>query len=257
MSRKVHAYLRRNLRWSSLHFTLIDPEKQAPERAGEIAKAAENAGSHAILVGGSSGVHGGNLDACVEAIKTQVRVPVILFPGNAQGVSKHADAILFMQMLNSQSPRFLMEEQVAATERIRELGIEVIPMGYIVVAPGGRVGEVGQAKLVARERPQEAVRYALAAQYFGMDYVYLEAGSGADATVPASMIEAVAKAVDIPVIVGGGIRSAAAARELVAAGADVIVTGNLLEGPVDVQKTLTEIIQESIQALRKKFRDAV
>jgi phosphoglycerol geranylgeranyltransferase len=257
MSRKVHAYLKRSLRWSSLHFTLIDPDKQPPEKSGAIAEAAAKAGSHAMLVGGSTGIHHDNLNQTVRAIKEHVQVPVILFPGGADGVSAHADAIFFMQMLNSQSPRFLLDEQIAATDRIRETGIEVLPMGYLVVAPGGRVGEVGQARLIPRENTHEAVRYALAAQYFGMDYVYLEAGSGAHNPVPAPMIEEVAKHVDLPLIVGGGIRDAATAKSLVVAGADIIVTGNLLEGPVDVQKTLTEIIQESIEALKKKIREAV
>jgi phosphoglycerol geranylgeranyltransferase len=182
---------------------------------------------------------------------------VILFPGGADGVSAHADAIFFMQMMNSQSPRYLMEEQVAAAERVQESGLEVLPMGYIVVAPGGRVGEVGQARLVPRDQPRTAVKYALAAQYFGMDYVYLEAGSGAGQSVPVPMIQEVSRVVDVPLIVGGGIRDAETAKGLLHAGADVIVTGNLLEGPIDVQKTLTEIIQESIEKLKKTIRDAV
>lgn len=257
MKRRVHHYLKRNLRWSGLHFTLIDPEKQPPERAGAVARAAQDAGSHAILVGGSTGVQGENVNRTVRAIKDQVAVPVILFPGGADGISPHADAIFFMSLLNSQSPRYLLDEQLAATERIHEMGLEVLPMGYIVIAPGGRVGEVGLARLVDRENPREARRYALAAQYFGMDYVYLEAGSGSQQPVPVPIIREVSDAVDVPVIVGGGIRDPTTAKTVLAAGADIIVTGNLLEGPVDVQKTLTEIIRESVDALKKRIREAV
>lgn len=257
VSRKVHDYLTRSLRWSSLHFTLIDPEKRQPKEAGLVAKAAQEAGSHAILVGGSTGVHAEPLDLTVKAIKEHVHVPVILFPGSKDGLSPHADAVFFMTMMNSQSPRFLLEEQVAASERIHEMGLEVLPMGYIVVAPGGRVGEVGQAKLVQRENPREAVKYALAAQYFGMDFVYLEAGSGAHHPIPIPMVQAVAEKIDVPLIVGGGIRDAASAKALLLAGADIIVTGNLLEEPIDVQKTLTEIIRESIDSLKKRIREVV
>lgn len=252
---KVHDYLQRHLRWSSLHFTLIDPEKRTSEKAGLIAKAAQDAGSHAILVGGSTGVTPDSVNETVKAIKEQVSVPVILFPGGAEGISPHADAIFFMSMLNSQSPRYLIEEQVAASEKIHEMGIEVIPMGYIVVAPGGRVGEVGQAKLVPRDNPREALKYALAAQYLGMHYVYLEAGSGAKEPVPLPMIHEVSERLQIPLIVGGGIRDAKTAKGLLEAGADIIVTGNLLEGPVDVQKTLAEIIRESIDELKQKIRE--
>lgn len=257
MSRRVHFYLKRNLRWSSLHFTLMDPEKQKPERAGQIAKAAQEAGSHAILVGGSTGVTPEGVHETVRQIKTQVTVPVILFPGGADGLSPDADAIFYMTMLNSQSPRFLMEEQVQAAEKVAEMGLEVLPMGYIVVAPGGRVGEVGQAKLVPRNDPRAAVKYALAAQFLGMDYVYLEAGSGAQEPVPAPMIREVSSRIDLPLITGGGIRTAEQAKALLGAGADIIVTGNLLEGPIDVQKTLAEIIRESIDELKKKIREAV
>lgn len=258
MRRRVHYYLQRNLRWSSLHFTLIDPEKQSADRAAELAHAAQEGGSHAILVGGSTGFTRAQLDATVKAIKGRVSVPVILFPGSGEsGLSPEADAVFFMSMLNSRSPRFLVEEQATAAKEIRAMGLEAIPMGYLVVEPGGKVGQVGEAKLLPRDRPEEAVRYALAAQYFGMDYVYLEAGSGAATPVPAEMIREVHRAIDIPLIVGGGIRSAAAARELVDAGADILVTGNLIEGQIDVQKTVGEIVGKAIQDLKKKLREAV
>lgn len=256
MSHKVHDYLQRSLRWSSLHFTLIDPEKRSAESCGQVAAAAQEAGSHAILVGGSTGASGELLNQAVRAIKDRVHVPVILFPGGSEGVSAHADAVFFMMLMNSQSPRFLLEEQVAAVEKIADAGLEVLPMGYIVVEPGGKVGQVGQARLVGRNDPHTAVKYALAAQYFGMQYVYLEAGSGANDPVPLPMIQAVKPRIQVPLIVGGGIRDAPTAKSLLTAGADVIVTGNLLEGPVDVQKTLTEIIRESVEALRKKIREA-
>ena len=257
MRRRVHYYLQRNLRWSSLHLTLIDPEKQPPERAANLAKAAQSAGSHGIMIGGSSGVTRADLDATVKAVKGEVSVPVILFPGSSEGVSPHADAVFFMSMLNSQSPRFLVEEQWGAVDAIAASGLEVLPLGSIVVAPGGKVGAGGQARLLPRDRPEEAVRYALMAQYFGMQYVYLEAGSGASDPVPLPMIHEVSKRLDLPLIVGGGIRDATTARNLVQAGADILVTGNLVEGPIDVQKTLGEIIRESIDELKKKIREAV
>lgn len=257
MRRRVHYYLQRNLRWSSLHFTLVDPEKVAPERAAEVARQAQEGGSHAILVGGSTGFTRDQLNATVRAIKKAVTVPVILFPGSGDGLSPEADAIFFMSMLNSRNPRFLIEEQAAAAKEIKEMGLEALPMGYLVVAPGGRVGEVGEARLVPRDASEEAVRYALAAQFLGMDYVYLEAGSGAESPVPIPMIQAVHKSLDVPLIVGGGIRDAATARHLVEAGADILVTGNLIEGQIDVQKTIGDIVRKSIEELKRKIREAV
>lgn len=257
MRHRVHYYLQRNLRWSSLHFTLVDPEKQEPARAAELARHAQEAGSHAIMVGGSTGVDRNRIDETVRAIKGASSVPVILFPGSGEGLSPHADAVFFMSMLNSQNPRFLVEEQAAAVDEIEAMGLEVLPMGYIVVAPGERVGQVGQARLVPRDQPELAVKYALVAQYFGMKYVYLEAGSGAKEPVPLPMIHQVSKRIDLPLIVGGGIRDAATARQLVEAGADILVTGNVVEGNIDVQKTIGEIIKESIVEIKKKIREAV
>ncbi|MBR4217112.1 MAG: geranylgeranylglyceryl phosphate synthase family protein, partial [Candidatus Methanomethylophilaceae archaeon] len=119
--------------------------------------------------------------------------------------------------------------QVMAAPYLKKLGIETISMGYVIVEPGMKVGEVGNAKVVKRDEIDLAVAYGLAAEMYGMSLFYLEAGSGADRPVPPEMIRAVKKAISIPLIVGGGIRTpeaAAAARE---AGADVIVTGTLLE----------------------------
>lgn len=256
MSTTVNQYLKRNLRFTALHFTLIDPANQEPDASSRIAWAAERAGSHAVLVGGSTDATERRVDATVRAVKDAVGIPVILFPNGAEGVSSAADAVLFMMMLNSEDPRFLVDEQLRAVDRVEADGLETIPMGYVVVEPGGRVGQVGQARLVKRDDVAGAVRYALLARYFGMDYVYLEAGSGAAEPVPAPMIRAARDRAGLPVIVGGGIRTADAARRVVEAGADIFVTGNLLEGDVDVTKTLRTIFRESIRELRRRMRPA-
>ncbi len=127
-------------------------------------------------------------------------------------------------------------------------------MGYIVVAPGGTVGKVGKADLIQPDEQERAVRYALAAQYFGMRFVYLEAGSGAKQPVDPGIIRAVKRAIDIPVIVGGGIRTADAAHESIKAGADIIVTGTLVEGAVDVHKTLNSLFFDLSERLKREFR---
>jgi phosphoglycerol geranylgeranyltransferase len=127
-------------------------------------------------------------------------------------------------------------------------------MGYVVVEPGGRVGSVGRARLVPRDAPEEALRYARLAEYYGMAYVYLEAGSGASEPVPVEMIRTVKEGCGLPLIVGGGIRDAASAKAVVEAGADVFVTGNLIEEEIDVQKALGRILRESLAHLRRRFR---
>ncbi|MEA3190121.1 MAG: phosphoglycerol geranylgeranyltransferase [Thermoplasmata archaeon] len=244
----------RHLRHGPLHITLIDPDKQGPEEAGAMAKSAADAGSHAIMVGGSTPERRRVLDEAVKLIKKESGLPVILFPGAATQVSAHADAIWFMSLLNSRSREFLVGEQVRGAPIIEKLGIEPIPMGYIVVEPGGTVGRVGQADLLRRDDLDGAIAYALAAQSFGMRFVYLEAGSGADTPVPPEMVRAVKRAVRVPVIVGGGLRTAQAAHDAIEAGADIIVTGTLVEGVTDVRKTLGDYLFSLSEKLRREVR---
>ncbi len=247
-------YLYRHLKHGPVHITLLDPDRQEPKEAGLIAKAAADAGSHAIMVGGSTSASSRIMDKTVKLIKRQSGLPVILFPGGATQVSAHADAIWFMMLLNSRSRDFLIGEQVKGAPIIDKIGMEAIPLGYIVVEPGGTVGRIGQADLVKRDDLDSAIRYALAAQYLGMRFVYLEAGSGADQPVPPAMIRAVKRATKIPLIVGGGLRTAENAEDAIDAGADIIVTGSLVEGAIDVQKTLGDYLFQLSERLKREVR---
>lgn len=225
-----------------LHMTLLDPDKQSAEEAGRLAAAAAGCGSDAIMIGGSTGVTQEKVDATVLAIKSAVSVPAILFPASAANLSRHADALYFMSLLNSRDLRLIVGEQRRAAPLVKKWGLETIPMAYLVVEPGMRAGEVGRADPIARSKPEVAVEYALAAQMLGMRLVYLEAGSGAPEPVPAAMIRAVRDAIDIPLVVGGGIRSAEAAGAVARAGADVVVTGTVVEREKDAE-ALRRIIE--------------
>ncbi len=213
--------------------TLLDPDKQSAEEAGRLAATAEASGTDAIMIGGSTGVTEATTDATVLAIKAAARVPTILFPSSAGHLSRHADALYFMSLLNSRDPRLIVGEQRRAAPLVRKWGLETIPMAYLVVEPGMRAGEVGHANPIPRAEPEAAVEYALAAQMFGMKLVYLEAGSGAPRPVPEAMIRAVRAAVDILLVVGGGIRTPEAASTVAKAGADVVVTGTIVERAKD------------------------
>ena len=212
-----------------LHMTLLDPDKQAPAEAAALSSEAAAAGTDAIMIGGSTGVTQNKVDATVLAIKEAAKVPVILFPASAANLSPHADALYFMSLLNSRDPRLIIGEQRLAAPVVRAWGLETIPMAYLVVEPGMRAGEVGDAELISRKNPTVAVQYALAAQLLGMKLVYLEAGSGAPEPVPDRLIRAVREAIEIPVVVGGGIRTPEAAKAAIHAGADIVVTGTIVE----------------------------
>ncbi|HYM41074.1 MAG TPA: geranylgeranylglyceryl/heptaprenylglyceryl phosphate synthase [Thermoplasmata archaeon] len=225
-----------------LHMTLLDPDKQSADEAGRIAGGAARSGTDAIMIGGSTGVTQEKVDATVLAIKAAAHVPTILFPASAANLSRHADALYFMSLLNSRDPRLTVGEQRRAAPVVKKWGLETIPMAYLVVEPGMRAGEVGRADPIPRSEPQVAVEYALAAQMLGMKLVYLEAGSGAPEPVPAAMIRAVREALDIPLVVGGGIRTAEAAGTVARAGADIVVTGTVVERSKDGE-TLRRIIE--------------
>jgi phosphoglycerol geranylgeranyltransferase len=231
----------------SAHLGLVDPDKQGTREAGEIAALFAAAGSDGIMVGGSTGVDPRITDETVLEIKRRCGLPVILFPAGAACLSRHADALFFMMLLNSRDRRFLIEEQRRGAPCIKSFGLEPIPMGYLIFEPGMRAGEVGRAELVARGDIQLAVEYALAAQYYGMSAVYLEAGSGAPEPVSPSAIRGVKKELSIPVIVGGGITTAQEARATVRAGADIVVTGTVAERSADREDVLHSIVE----AIRK------
>ena len=224
------------------HLTLIDPDSQTPQEAGRMALAASQGGTDAIMVGGSVGATGALLHETVAEIKRVTDLPVILFPASVAGLCENADAVFFMSLLNSRSPSYLIENQALGAPLILRYRLEALPMAYIIIEPGGTVGYVGDARLIPRKKPELALAYALAGKYLGMRLVYLEAGSGADSPVPASMVALTKKLLgDVLVIVGGGIRSGASAAELVAAGADLIVTGTAVEKSKDVSSFIFEL----------------
>jgi len=239
---KVYDYIRDRRAKVRLHMALLDPDKQTPEEAGRLAKDATKAGTDAIMVGGSTGVTQDLVDATVLAIKKASKVPVVLFPASAGNLSRHADALYFMSLLNSKDARFIVGEQRRAAKAIRGWGLETISMAYLVVAPGMRAGVVGRAEPIPRDKPGLAADYALTAEMFGMQLVYLEAGSGAPDPVPPAMVRAVRDAIRVPLVVGGGIRTATQAGAIARAGADVVVTGTIVEVARD-EGTLRKIVE--------------
>lgn len=225
----VKDYIYERVSKGTMHMTLLDPAKQSPVRAAEMAVMAQEMGSDAIMVGGSTDVTQENLDATILAIKARATLPVIYFPSGAHAISRHADAMYFMSMLNSVNVNHVIGEQVKGAPIVKMLGIEPISMGYIIVEPGMKVGEVGMARPIPRNDPQMAAAFALAAEYMGMRLVYLEAGSGAPQPVPYEMITTVKRTISVPLLIGGGIRDARTAERVRLAGADVVVTGTVVE----------------------------
>jgi phosphoglycerol geranylgeranyltransferase len=242
MPGRVEKYLLERIKAEgSIHITLVDPEKVTPPQASRIAENSKTSGTSAIMVGGSTFVFPAHLDAVVKAIRRTVKIPTILFPNNITGISRHADAIWFMSLLNSIDPYFLIGAQILGAPLVKKYGLEPIPMGYIIVGDGGTAGIVGKAIPVPYNKPELVAAHALAGQYLGMHFIYLEGGSGTKNPVPPEMIRTVKHFVDIPLIVGGGIRTKEQALTAASAGADVLVTGNIIES-TDAKQKVSEII---------------
>lgn len=239
---RVYEYIVNIISKRKAHFTLIDPDKQSPESAAEKAKIAEECGTDIIMVGGSTGLTRNLMDKTIESIKKRVSIPVIIFPNSAAFLSEKADAVLFMSFLNSSLRKYIIEEQIEGAIFIKQHGLEPIPVGYIVVEPGMTVGRIGEALLIKRDDFLTALKYCLAAQYLGMKFVYLEAGSGSPQPIPHELVRKIRENIDIPMIVGGGIKSGKHAIELARAGADIIVTGTIVEETPNLKEKLSEII---------------
>jgi len=227
---KVYEGIIEKLKKEKLHFTLIDPGKLKPQKAIKLAEIAKEAGTDAIMIGGSDTVKKQEkLDEAIKQIKEKTELPTILFPSSARYVSRFADAIFFMSLLNSKKPRYITGEQAKAAPIIRVLDIERISMGYLIIKPGMRAGKKGKAELIKRRDVKSVVEYAMCAEDIGFKLFYLESGSGAPKPATNKMIKAIKEAIEIPLIVGGGIRDTKTAREKARAGADITVTGTQLE----------------------------
>jgi len=239
---RVEKYLLEKIKAEgSIHITLVDPEKITPPQAARIAENSKVSGTSAMMIGGSTFVSQAHLDGVVKAIRRAVKIPIILFPNNITGISRYADAIWFMSLLNSVDPYFLIGAQILGAPLVKKYGLEPISMGYIIVGEGGTAGIIGKAIPVPYNKPELAAAHALAGQYLGMHFIYLEGGSGTKKPVPPEMIRTVKHFTDIPLIVGGGVRTKVQALAAASAGADIIVTGNITESTGAKQK-MSEII---------------
>ncbi len=233
MRKRVLENLKSRRASSRLHFTLIDPNKTGPEEALRLSRLAAEAGSDAILVGGSVGVYEPRLGEVTRSAKKS-GLPVILFPGNISGLTPVADAVLFMYLINSDNVYYTTWAQTQAAPVVLEMGLEPIPTGYIIVGYGGAAGYMGFARPVPYDKPELAAAHALAGAMMGAQVIYLEAGSGAPRPVPVGAVRLSRLLLDRLgwdglLVVGGGVRDPGQARGLAEAGADVLVTGTIGE----------------------------
>lgn len=209
---------------------LLDPDKIDLQAIAEIMEKINDSTVDFIYVGGSS-VEDKMTDELVVKIKELTSLPIILFPGNYQQISSSADAILFLSLISGRNPEYLINQQVKAVPYLEESGIEVIPTGYILIDGGKEtaVQRISETKPILANNIDEITQTAIAGMYMGNKLIYLEAGSGALNPVNPSVIQSVRGKLNIPLIVGGGIRSRKELLQAYKSGADVAVIGTAFE----------------------------
>jgi phosphoglycerol geranylgeranyltransferase len=218
----------------ALFFVLLDPDSAGPEAIIESGLRAAKHGADALLIGGSF-IGNPNFTKISAGLKRETDIPIILFPGGCSHVTPGPDAILFTTLISGRNPQYLIDEQVKGAVLVRGLKMEAFPTAYMLIESGRTtaVEYISNTRPIPSDKPAIAAAHAMAAELMGQRWIYLEAGSGAINAVPPRMIAIVRAAVELKVIVGGGIRTPQQARERVEAGAHVIVIGNHFEGSKD------------------------
>ena len=212
------------------YLILLDPDKISSHKLSSFVSQCEKSDVDGFLIGGSL-LLTGNFDELIENIKVLTSLPVIIFPGSVNQIYPNADAILFLSVISGRNAEHLIGKHVIAAPIIKKSNIEPISTGYILVESGSLTTTqyINGTPPVPRDKPDIAAATALAAEYLGMKLIYLEAGSGAEKSVPNEMIKKVSEYCTIPIIAGGGIRNPNDAKEKVKNGAKIIVTGNYFE----------------------------
>ena len=225
---------------------LIDPDKKNDKNIDQLVEKAHQNGVDAIFVGGSI-MMDGLYHKRVERIKSISEIPVILFPGGVNQINKHYDAMLFMSLLSGRNSHYLIGEQVIAAPIVKDYGIETIPTGYLLIDGGSptSVEVISGTKPLPSNRPDIIVSHALAAQFLGMELIYLEAGSGALNEVPGDVVKKVADEINIGLIVGGGICTPEDANSIVNSGASFVVIGSAIEKSAELMEEFSSSIHSN------------
>ena len=213
-----------------LFVVLIDPDNTNSTNLKDIAAKAESAGVDLFFVGGSLMVSD-RMDLCLDTIRQVSHIPSVLFPGNPIQLSDKADALLYLSLISGRNAELLIGNHVVTAPLLMQSPVQVMPTGYMLIDGGAptTVSYISNTLPIPADKPDIAMATAMAGQLLGLQLIYLDAGSGAKNPVSPRMIAKVRKAVDLPIIVGGGIRTPEQAASAAQAGADLIVVGNQLE----------------------------
>ncbi|MEY4133853.1 MAG: geranylgeranylglyceryl/heptaprenylglyceryl phosphate synthase [Saprospiraceae bacterium] len=227
-----------------LFTVLIDPDKSRMEQLPKLLEAAASEQVDFFFVGGSL-LFQDRLEECLDLIQTNCPIPVVLFPGSPLQISKNARALLLLALISGRNPELLIGQHVIAAPYLKNAGIEIIPTGYVLVDGGKTTSAayISNTMPIPVDKPEIAACTAMAGEMLGLRLLYLDAGSGAHRPVPPQTTRAVAQSVDIPLIVGGGLRTPEQINAQFSAGADMVVVGNAFEENPDLLKVLAKRTQ--------------
>lgn len=222
---------------------LIDPDKISNASLIPLVGLALEAKADYFLVGGSL-VVSDNLDACILTIKEYCSIPIILFPGSPSQISKHADALLYLSLISGRNADLLIGQHVISAPFVKKSGLEIISTGYMVIDGGAptTVSYISNATPIPADKADIALCTAMAGEMLGKKIIYMDAGSGAKKPITEEMIALVSTNVEVPLVIGGGIRDAEKAYLNCKAGADVIVVGNAIEKDSSLIKEMATAI---------------
>jgi putative glycerol-1-phosphate prenyltransferase len=208
---------------------LIDPDKYTNEMLNTVIDCAQQTKVSFFLIGGS--LVSKNVNDTIQYIKEKSGLPVFLFPGNLLQLCDQADGILLLSLISGRNPEYLIGNHIHAAPFLRKSGMEIIPTGYMLVDTGKRtsVEYISNTFPIPNNKADIAVATAMAGEMLGMKLIYLEGGSGAQEPINSKIISEVKSNISIPLIVGGGIRNAKQASDILSAGADCIIIGNAIE----------------------------
>ena len=222
---------------------LIDPDNVNPAKIDELTGLAVSAGVDYLLVGGSL-VISNHLDEVVQHIRRNCSIPVILFPGTPSQVSRYADGLLYLSLISGRNPELLIGQHVISAPAVRKSGLEIISTGYMVIDGGAptTVSYISNATPIPADKNEIALCTAMAGEMLGMKLIYMDAGSGARYPIREEMIACVAGNIEIPLVIGGGIRDPEKAYRNCKAGANVIVVGNAIEKDAALIKEMADAV---------------
>lgn len=224
---------------------LADPDKISPSEMEHLAKLCNDAGVDYLLVGGSL-VVAHQMDACIQRFKAESDIPVILFPGSPAQVTPYADALLYLSLISGRNPEHLIGQHVVSAPTVKASGLEVMSTGYMVIDGGAAttVSYMSGSSPIPSNKPDIALCTAWAGELLGLKILYMDAGSGARYPVPEAMIHKVSTGTDVPLFIGGGIRTPEEAYTAARAGATVVVVGNAIErDPLLIKELATAVAQ--------------